>query len=91
MNSSKKLKVWEDFPTPEVPSDVIKKACFKGVRSLQKTYPLLGGLIILEGMIFMENFQISRGYYYFRGYVSRKLPKGPLGTSFREGTLFRSR
>ena len=26
-NSSKKLKVQEDFPTPEVPSDVIKKAC----------------------------------------------------------------
>ena len=25
-NSSKKLKVREDFPTPEVPSDVIKKA-----------------------------------------------------------------
>ena len=53
----------------------------------KKLHPLLGGSIILEGMIFTENFQIFRGYYHFRGYVSRKLPKGPLGTSFREGTF----
>jgi len=59
----------------------------RGYEVYRKLHPLLGGLIILEGMIFMENFQISRGYYYFRGYVSRKLPKGPLGTSFREGTF----
>ena len=59
----------------------------RGYEVYRKLNPLLGGSIILEGMIFTENFQISRGYYYFRGYVSRKLPKGPLGTSFREGTF----
>ena len=59
----------------------------RGYEGYRKLNPLLGGLINLEGMIFTENFQISRGYYYFRGYVSRKLPKGPLGTSFREGTF----
>ena len=57
----------------------------RGYEVYRKLNPLLGGSIILEGMIFMENFQIFRGYYYFRGYVSRKLPKGLLGTSFREG------
>ena len=59
----------------------------RGYEVYRKLNPLLGGSIILEGMIFAENFQISRGYYYFRGYISRKLPKGPLGTSFKEGTF----
>ena len=66
-NSSKKLKVWEDFSAPEVPSGVIKKACYKyscmNTTYFTKQYLWVSSnLLIFFSCDFFETWQLEASF-----------------------------